>query len=187
MHVIRDDANFYRLGFIMRSQPCFVRSYYFGSAHPPSNVSFFFLKDPAPPEFSPLPLPAALPFWLAEDRLQLGRRSRVRFGGRPCHRSNRLGGVPRPLGEDPDAMKLRVGRRIRKAADRRAQPAPWGGGQRGQHPLRRLVPVGQRLRGMRRGDESLEQVDVPLRVEIREQLLPQLVDLGLEQLQEGRG
>src|SRR5256885_12354097 len=31
--------------------------------HHPLNSFFFFLKDPATPEFSPLPLPAALPIW----------------------------------------------------------------------------------------------------------------------------
>src|SRR5256885_10806544 len=52
------------------------------------SFSFFFLNDPAPPEFSPLPLPAALPIWelvpegrrvgnLHEQEVRLGRREGV--------------------------------------------------------------------------------------------------------------
>ena len=82
-------------------------------------------------------------------------------------------------------MELGVGRRLRQPAHRRAQPAPRCGGQRGQDGCRRLVRVGQRLRRVRRLHQALEQIDVALRVEVREQLLPELVDLAFEQLQEG--
>src|SRR5256885_8694532 len=56
----------------------------------PPHFSFFFLKDTAPTEISPLPLPAALP--ISADRLLPGRRPRSpgrpggRLGQRQVHR-----------------------------------------------------------------------------------------------------
>ena len=99
---------------------------------------------------------------LAEDRLQLGGRSREGGSGGPGHGRNGLGRVARALGQDPDAMELWVGRRLRQPTNGRAQAAPRRRGQRRQHGSRRLVGVRQRLRRMRGGNQPLEQVDVPL-------------------------
>src|SRR2546425_9982327 len=55
-------------------------------SHPPHDFYFFFfLNDPAPPEFSPLPLPAALPISCPPRR---GRRRR--------HHDDRQGYEPHP-------------------------------------------------------------------------------------------
>src|SRR5256885_1604189 len=49
-----------------------------------SRCIFFFLNDPAPPEFSPLPLHAALPFCSGAPR----RRGPERWGDRPARRAH---------------------------------------------------------------------------------------------------
>src|SRR2546421_7702076 len=47
---------------------------YFPKFCPQSTSSFFFLNDPAPTEFSPLPLPAALPSPIGRaGKIQVGR------------------------------------------------------------------------------------------------------------------
>src|SRR6202165_2195282 len=79
---------------------------------------------------------------LAENRLQLGGGSSEGRGGAARDGGHSLRGITRALGEDADAMKLGVGRRVWQLADRRAQPPPGTGSQRGQPLWRRVLRLG---------------------------------------------
>src|SRR2546430_7188280 len=65
--------------------------------------SFFFLNDPAPTEFSPLPLPAALPIWEA-DHCRKWRRQK-----RPRQKSPRPAATLQPRGRSRGAEESRRG------------------------------------------------------------------------------
>ena len=84
-------------------------------------------------------------------------------------------------------MQLGIGRLLGQLPHRAAQSPPWARCQRRQHCGCRLVRIEGGHRRVRRSDQLLEEVDVPRRVELRVQLLPERIDLQLENMEKRRG
>src|SRR2546429_7586901 len=81
----------------------------FRTAPPPSPLFFFFLNDPAPPEISPLPLPAALPICAGGGRA-VGRAAAARPAGAAAPGADLVRGRARvPARDEPFPGRLHDG------------------------------------------------------------------------------